>query len=420
MPFDSTGPGSIIPVRRVAPIYAQDVGDGTAGNDANLQTFVDARRFVRAKVADLSTRNSLPSPQDGDLVLVLDNGTSQTQIDRYKASTATWVTVAVEGGGGGGGGAVAAAPAYKEPVRVATAAALPTNTRATNVLTASVNGVLPAIDGVSLSLGDRLLVKNEAAGEKNGLYVVTSVGSGATPWSLTRSDDADTEIKLAPGILVPVSGGTVNGDAVFTLTTDGAITLGTTSLAFARLKAGDALTLGGLSTATAATASTIAVRGSDGTLQASNHESLGAAGSAGSVIVADAGGKVPAAALPETNSSLGPMPFRVIAIGGLAAIAAADVIAEYAWVVEAGSLSAIDLFCPTTPSSGSISVQVSRLSGQGGTYSQIATASLTCAGGARYTTATVSPVVSLSAGDILSLKVTEAPVGAVGLYAALR
>jgi hypothetical protein len=209
------------------------------GNDANLQTFVDARRFVRAKVANLNARNTLPSPQDGDLVLVLDNGAGQTQIDRYKASTSSWATVAVEGGGGGG--SVAAAPAPKDPVRAATTGTLPANTRATNVLTASVNGALPAIDGVSLALGDRLLVRNEANGAKNGIYTVTSLGSASVPWSLARASDANTEADLPSGTLVLVSEGIVNRGAVFGLVAEDAITLNETPLNFARFGGGSAM-----------------------------------------------------------------------------------------------------------------------------------------------------------------------------------
>ena len=54
--------------------------------------------------------------------------------------------------------------------RVATTAALPANTRVLNVLTANVNGALPAIDGIAISVADRVLVKNEALGQNNGSY----------------------------------------------------------------------------------------------------------------------------------------------------------------------------------------------------------------------------------------------------------
>lgn len=116
--------------------------------------------------------------------------------------------------------------------RVATTAALPANTRVLNVLTANVNGALPAIDGIALSVADRILVKNEGLGENNGSYVVTSLGSGGTPWVLTRSPDLDTSAEMLRGIFAPVTDGNTNAGLHFRLVTNGVITLNVTSLSF--------------------------------------------------------------------------------------------------------------------------------------------------------------------------------------------
>lgn len=80
------------------------------------------------------------------------------------------------------------------------------------------------IDGV-LTSASRVLVKDQSTGADNGIYV-----SAAGAWS--RATDADTSAEVTPGMLVLVEGGTVNGDQVFILTTNGTITLGTTALAF--------------------------------------------------------------------------------------------------------------------------------------------------------------------------------------------
>ena len=45
------------------------------------------------------------------------------------------------------------------------------------------------VDGVAVSLSDRILVKNQADNRENGIYDVTVVGSGAAFWVLTRSSD---------------------------------------------------------------------------------------------------------------------------------------------------------------------------------------------------------------------------------------
>lgn len=81
------------------------------------------------------------------------------------------------------------------------------------------------IDGVALSVGDRVLVKNQSTGSANGIYVVAS---GA--WS--RAADADTSAEVTSGLFTFVSEGTVNASTGWVLTTPDPITLGTTGLAF--------------------------------------------------------------------------------------------------------------------------------------------------------------------------------------------
>lgn len=68
-----------------------------------------------------------------------------------------------------------------------------------------------SVDGYAAALNDRILVKNQTLPEHNGVYTVTTVGSGAVNWVLTRATDYDqapSEIK--PGTLIAVNNGTVN------------------------------------------------------------------------------------------------------------------------------------------------------------------------------------------------------------------
>lgn len=67
-----------------------------------------------------------------------------------------------------------------------------------------------AIDGVTLSVNDRVLVKDQASALQNGIYTVTNVGSGASNWVMTRATDFDTPTEIQPGDLVLVNQGTVN------------------------------------------------------------------------------------------------------------------------------------------------------------------------------------------------------------------
>jgi len=147
----------------------------------------------------------------------------------------------------------------KGSVRAATNAALPANTRTGNVLTASANGVLTAIDTtVTLIVGDRLLVKNEATGANNGIYTVTSVGAVGAPWSLTRAIDADVSADVTSGLYCFVEEGTVNANAGYVLTTANPIVLNTTALSFSQFTGAGAITAGAGLTKTGNTLNVIA------------------------------------------------------------------------------------------------------------------------------------------------------------------
>jgi hypothetical protein len=146
----------------------------------------------------------------------------------------------------------------KGSVRVATTAALATNTRTTNVLTASANGVLAAIDAVTLIVGDRILVKNEATGANNGIFTVTSVGAVGAPWTMTRATDADLTAEVTSGLYCFVEEGTTNANSGWVLTTANPIVLNTTALSFAQFTGAGAITAGAGLTKTGNTVNVIA------------------------------------------------------------------------------------------------------------------------------------------------------------------
>ena len=120
----------------------------------------------------------------------------------------------------------------KASVRVATTGNLSaTYNNANGTLTASSNGAI-SIDGVSLVADDRVLVKDQSTGAQNGFYKVTTVGSGSAAFVLTRTPDADAASELTAGAFTFVEEGTANADNGYVLSTDGAITLGTTAITF--------------------------------------------------------------------------------------------------------------------------------------------------------------------------------------------
>jgi hypothetical protein len=58
-------------------------------------------------------------------------------------------------------------------------------------LTNSGTQVALNLDGVALSVADRVMVRLQTNGAQNGVYTVTTVGSGSTNWVLTRATDAN-------------------------------------------------------------------------------------------------------------------------------------------------------------------------------------------------------------------------------------
>lgn len=139
--------------------------------------------------------------------------------------------------------AVASGLSVKGSVRLATAAALPTNARVGNVLTGAGFGAL-SVDGSVVVAGDRILVKDEATGANNGIYDVTVVGTGATAFVLTRSSDADTSAEVKEGTFVFVAEGSVNIGSGWVLTTPAPITLNTTALTFTQFSGTGEITAG--------------------------------------------------------------------------------------------------------------------------------------------------------------------------------
>jgi hypothetical protein len=109
-----------------------------------------------------------------------------------------------------------------------------------------------AIDGETLSVGDRVLVKDQGAvtaanALQNGIYSVTTVGSGSTNWVLTRAEDMDQDVEV-PGAFAFVESGTANASNGYVCVTEPPVTFGTTEILFEQFSgAGQILAGDGLS-----------------------------------------------------------------------------------------------------------------------------------------------------------------------------
>lgn len=196
--------------------------------DEKDSSIIVAEQVIPAEVGGRWIREIGLYDADGDLVAVancpptykplLNQGSGRTQVVRMNLvvsssgnvelkidpsvvlATREWVTGEL------------AKQDFKHSVLVATTA---------NIVLAG----LQTIDEVVLAAGDRVLVKNQAAGKDNGLYTVA-----AGTW--VRCSDADASAEVTPGLLVLVERGTVNGDSAWQLLTNAPITLGVTALAF--------------------------------------------------------------------------------------------------------------------------------------------------------------------------------------------
>jgi len=186
-------------------------------------TITESNGSVTFSIAD-----SVPSGASGLL-----NGTDKQALDN-KTSQNTGSTIALRDAGGRLQVSApvndldAANKAYVDAAR--TGLDVKASVRAATTEALSITTDLEAgdtVDGVTLVAGDRVLVKDQANGAENGIYVVQASGAAV------RATDADSADEVTPGMFTFVEEGAINADAGWVLTNNGSITLNTTSLEFA-------------------------------------------------------------------------------------------------------------------------------------------------------------------------------------------
>ena len=178
----------------------------------------------------ISTTNT-----DGNLTLS-PNGTGTVDVGNSRITTVATPTGSTDAANKAYVDAQLQGLDVKQSVRVAT-------TANGTLASAFANG--QTVDGVSLSTGDRILLKNQSTGSENGIYTVNASGAP------TRATDFDADSEVTGGTFFFVEEGTVNADNGFVMTNDGTVTVGTTALTFTQFSgagqvtAGDALTKSG-------------------------------------------------------------------------------------------------------------------------------------------------------------------------------
>jgi hypothetical protein len=91
------------------------------------------------------------------------------------------------------------------------------------------------IDGVTLSVGQRVLVLYQTSQVQNGVYTVTNAGSASTNWVLTRATDYDSLYLINPGNVIVVASGTVNGTTSWMQNSAQPTAIGTSNITFVTL-----------------------------------------------------------------------------------------------------------------------------------------------------------------------------------------
>ena len=136
----------------------------------------------------------------------------------------------------------------KGSVRAASAANVTVTYNATGGTSArgQITAAPNTLDGVTLVNGDRILLKDQSTEAQNGIWSVTTVGTGANgTWD--RATDFDADAEVTAGAFVFVEEGTTNADSGWVLTTNNPITIGGgsgTALSWAQFSGAGQITAG--------------------------------------------------------------------------------------------------------------------------------------------------------------------------------
>ena len=170
------------------------------------------------------------------------------------------------------------------------------------------------IDGITVSVNDRVLVYTQTTQTQNGIYTVTDVGSVSTNWVLTRATDADTFETASPnglsqGSTVFVQQGATGAGETYTCNTTGTIVFGTTNITFAQISsaqiysAGTGLNLSGTTFSIANTGLTANTYGSVSEVAQITFNAQGQATAVNNVAIAIAAANVSGLAASATTDT---------------------------------------------------------------------------------------------------------------------
>lgn len=204
-----------------ANIDAGTAGINVTGNAATVTTNANLTGPVTSVGNATTIANSIALPGS-------PTTTTQSPSDNStKVATTAYVDNAVLGQN------------YKNAAKYATTGALPTVTYSNGTsgagatLTATANGAL-SVDSASPSVGQRVLVKNQASTFQNGIYTVTATGDASNPFVLTRATDADQSSDIETGDTLFVVSGTTQSATTWAYNGVSGPVMGTDAITYAQ------------------------------------------------------------------------------------------------------------------------------------------------------------------------------------------
>jgi hypothetical protein len=229
-------------------LTSPDINGGTIdGATINGGTIGATTAVTELQVDNININgNEIKSTNTNGNISISPDGTGVIDVNSAKITSLGTPTVATDAATKAYVDTIAAAGIhYHAPVRVEA----PSNLNATYVngssgvdatLTNAGTQVALSIDGVTLSLNDRVLIYNQTNAAHNGIYYVSDAGSGASNWELTRTTDADSygasdPDALGQGDAFFVKEGNTGAGELYVMNTEGAITFGTTSITFTQI-----------------------------------------------------------------------------------------------------------------------------------------------------------------------------------------
>ena len=207
--------------------------DGTAINSSSIGASTPSTgAFTAVTVDNLNINGNTISSTSGDIALS-PTGSGVINVSTSRITGVVDPTGAQDAATKAYVDAVKVGLDFKDSVRVASTANL------------NISGPGAAIDGITLTSGNRVLLKDQSTGSQNGIYLFNGAAS-----AMTRATDADSNAEVTSGLFVFVEEGTANSDNGYVLTTDGSITVGSTSLAFTQFSGAGQIVAGAAMTKT--------------------------------------------------------------------------------------------------------------------------------------------------------------------------